>query len=277
MEVRYLPDINSYQFLGTDDLREGYLVEGFFKNGAIQLIYTDADRAITGSAVPVNSRLKLAADKSSMATTRFAERREIGVVNIGNSGTVRVNGTMYKLGNRDALYIARGAGDVSFESKDPENPARFYILSYPAHHHYETLLVKFEDGEKAELGTSKEANERTITKLIYPGKLKTCQLVMGITEVKEGSVWNTMGAHTHPRRTEIYTYFDMKENDRLFHFFGTADETRHLVIKNLESVISPSWSMHSGVSTGNYSFIWGMGGENQDFDDMDFIPMDELR
>lgn len=277
MKVRYLPGRDSYKTLTTNALRSGFLVDDAFKNGEINLNYTDADRAITGAAIPITGNLELKGDKKSMAAENFCDRRETGIINVGSKGQVTVDGETYDLDFKDALYIGRGAKKVEFSSIDGNNPAKFYILSYPAHSAYPHKLVKFADGEKAELGTKRAANKRMITKLIFPGSLKSCQLVMGITEIQEGSVWNTMGAHTHPRRTEIYTYFNMQEDDRLFHIFGEPDETRHIVVKDLESVISPSWSMHSGASTGNYSFIWGMGGENQDFDDMDFIPMDQLR
>jgi len=277
MKVRYLPDPNRYSQLNTNALREGFLVEEIFTNGKIDLLYTDMDRAIVGSAVPTNSPLVLKGDVRSMATDQFAERREIGIINIGSPGEIELDGRKFEMKYHDALYIGRGTEKIEFSSKDGNDPALFYILSYPAHTAYPNRHIKFSAGEKAELGTELEANVRIITKMIYPDGGDSCQLVMGVTEIQPGSVWNTMGAHTHPRRTEIYMYYNMGKDDRMFHFFGKPDETRHLVIKNRQAVISPSWSMHSGAATGKYSFIWGMGGENQDFNDMDFIPMDELK
>ncbi len=277
MDVRYLPDPNSYQRLTTAELRSGFLVDEIFEPGKINLLYTDADRGIVGSAVPLIEQLTLEASRKEMAADYFNERRELGVINIGKRGTVTVDGNINSMDYHDALYIGKGAREVQFTSDDSDDPAVFYLLSYPAHKAYPTKHLKFSAGETNHLGTTEQANERTITKMIAPGLIDSCQLVMGVTELKPGSVWNTMGAHTHPRRTEIYMYYNLGDKDRMFHFFGKPYETRHLVMKNRQAVISPSWSMHSGSATKNYTFIWGMGGENQAFDDMDFIPMDELK
>lgn len=277
MEVRYLPDPNSYSRLTTSELRAGFLVDEIFKPGKINLLYTNADRGIVGSAMPFGDNLTLEASRQEMAADYFSERRELGIINIGKSGTVTVDGKIYSMDYHDGLYIGKGVRELQFSSDNSDDSAAFYLLSYPAHTTYPTKHLKFSAGETNRLGTAEQANERTITKLIAPGLIESCQLVMGVTELKPGSVWNTMAAHIHPRRTEIYMYYNLGEDERIFHLFGKPDETRHLILRNQQAVISPSWSMHSGVATANYSFIWGMGGENQAFDDMDFIAMDELK
>ncbi|MDP6613751.1 MAG: 5-dehydro-4-deoxy-D-glucuronate isomerase [Candidatus Marinimicrobia bacterium] len=277
MKIRYMPDQMSYVKMNSTELRKGFLVKKLFKPGELKLLYTNNDRAIVGSAVPLETTLELRASRKEMAAEYFNERRELGIINIGFPGKVSVDSEQYTLDNQDALYVGKGVKKVAFESVDSKNPAEFYLLSYPAHAVHPTKKIGFDEGEKNHLGSQEQANERTITNLIAPGLIDSCQLVMGITELKSGSVWNTMGAHTHSRRTEIYMYYNLGEDDRLFHFMGRPDETRHLVMQNKQAVISPSWSMHSGAGTSNYTFIWGMGGENQAFDDMDFIAMDELR
>ena len=277
MKVRYLPDPYAYVRMSTKELRKAFLVKKLFKQDEISLLYTDSDRAIVGSVVPVDKTLVLMASRKEMAAEYFTERREVGVINIGNIGTVSIDSQDYRLKFQDALYIGRGSKQIEFSSDSSDDPAAFYLLSYPAHTEYPTKHISFSAGETTGLGNSGQANERTITKLIAPGIIESCQLVMGVTALKPGSVWNTMGAHTHPRRTEFYLYYNLSKDDLLFHLFGKPNETRHLVMRNRQAVISPSWSMHSGAGTGNYSFIWGMGGENQAFDDMDFIAMDELR
>jgi len=277
MEVRYLPNPDAYKRMTTAELRKEFLVDKLFKPGIIYLLYTDADRAIVGSAVPLKDGLELKGSKKEMATGHFAERREIGIINIGKSGKVLVDGQAYALKYKDALYIGMGAKSIQFESDKADNPAAFYILSYPAHKSYPTRLARFTEGETETIGSAEEASIRTLTKLIYPGGVESCQLVMGITELHSGCVWNTMSAHLHPRRTEIYMYFNLDTDARQFHIMGEPDETRHLVVANRQAVISPSWSIHSGAATQNYSFIWGMGGENQTFTDMDAVEMEELR
>jgi len=276
MKTRYLPDPKAYVRMKTSELREAFLIEKLFKQNDIKLLYTDADRAIVGSVVPTDNTLVLKASRKEMVADYFTERREIGIINIGNTGTIKVDGHAYSLNCQDALYIGRGAKQIKFSSNSSDNPAAFYLLSYPAHTVYPTKHISFSAGESTSLGDGDQANVRTITKLIAPGIIESCQLVMGVTELQPGSVWNTMGAHIHPRRTEIYMYYNLGKDDRLFHLFGKPNETRHLVIRNRQAVISPSWSMHSGAGTSNYSFIWGMGGEKQAFDDMDFNDMNEL-
>lgn len=276
MELRYLADQIRYQRMTTEELRATFLVESLFRDGELALVYTEADRGIVGSAVPTTKALELSGSKE-MASEYFAQRREVGILNIGSSGQVTVDGETFAMNNRDGLYIGRGAKDIRFESKNPRDPAAFYILSYPAHASYPMMKVSKQDTEMVQLGDAETSNKRTIYKYIHPGNMATCQLVMGITELESGSVWNTMAAHTHERRTEIYTYFDLQDDDVVFHFMGKPNETRHLVIRNRQAVISPSWSIHAGAGVRNYTFIWGMGGENQDFDDMDFIDMESIQ
>ncbi len=213
-----------------------------------------------------------------LASDYFAQRREIGVVNIGGPGKVNVDGETYDVGNRDSLYIGRGSENIEFSSDARNNPALYYLLSYPAHTAYPTKLVQQSDAQRLELGSIEECNERVIHQSIRPGIVDSCQLVMGFTQLAPGSIWNTMPPHTHRRRTEIYMYFDLDENSNVFHFMGEPDETRcSLVVRNGQAVVSPSWSMHCAAGTRNYTFVWGMGGENQEFDDMDHIDMKTLR
>jgi 4-deoxy-L-threo-5-hexosulose-uronate ketol-isomerase len=277
MEVRYTADQVRYETMSTNEIRASFLLENLFKKGEINLVYTDADRAIIGGAVPKGKALKLVATKKEMAASYFAERREVGIMNVGRSGTITVDGKSYKLENRDVLYISRGSKDISLKSKDDNKPARFYIQSYPAHKDYPTTLIKMSDANAVHLGSQEQANERTIYQYIHENGAKSCQLVLGFTQLEKGCVWNTMPAHTHQRRTEVYIYFDLGKDDTVFHLMGRPEATRHLVIRNEQAVISPSWSLHAGSGTSNYAFIWGMGGENQEFTDMDAILMKDLK
>ena len=274
MQTRYSPNQVGYQELGTKELRTTFLVDSLFAPEKLELVYSDADRAIVGSAVPAASPIKLTAD-ADLRAAFFCERRELGVLNIGGQGSVEVDGKRFELAKFDALYVGRGSRDISFSSKDPANPASFYLLSYPAHTAYPTTLIPQADANHMQLGTVADANRRTIHQYIHAGGVKSCQLVMGYTQLHEGSVWNTMPPHTHARRTEIYVYFDLGKA-RVMHFMGTPEETRHIVISDRQVVISPSWSIHSGCGTGAYAFCWGMGGENQEFADMDAIPVERL-
>ena len=276
MEFLFTADRNRYRRMTTSELRESYLVDGMFVPGEVTLCYTDVDRAIVGSAVPLKDSLTLPVHKE-LASDFFAQRREIGVINIGGSGKVSVDGETFDVDNRDSLYIGRGSKDIEFISNSEDSPAQFYILSYPAHAEYPTKLVKQADAKRLDLGSREESNKRVIRQSIRPGIVETCQIVMGFTQLEPGSVWNTMPPHTHRRRSEIYMYFDLDETANVFHFMGEPDETRSLVVRNGEAVVSPSWSMHSGAGTRNYTFIWGMGGENQESDDMDHIDMETLR
>ena len=275
MEVRYTADNIRYQRMTTKELRESFLIESLFEQGKISLVYTDTDRAVVGSAVPTDKPLALSTAKE-LASDYFAQRREIGVINVGAKGSVTVDGQKFEMENRDGLYIGRGSKEISFRSEIPTAPAAFYLLSYPAHADYPTTHAKKADAAAVNLGTVEESNKRIIYKYIHPDGIKSSQLVMGFTEMEPGCVWNTMSAHTHERRTEVYMYFDVKDNNVVFHLMGMPSETRHLVVRNRQAVISPSWSIHSGTGTSCYSFIWGMGGENQKFDDMDGIDMDKL-
>jgi 4-deoxy-L-threo-5-hexosulose-uronate ketol-isomerase len=274
METRYSPNHLGYQELGTKELRSAFLVESLFAPDKLEMIYSDADRAIAGSAVPVSSPLQLAAG-SEMRAAYFCERREVGVLNIGGAGAVEVDGQRFELAKYDGLYIGRGSQSVSFSSQDPANPAMFYLLSYPAHAAYPTTAIPQASANALQLGSAADANRRTLYQYIHTRGVKSCQLVMGFTQLHEGSVWNTMPPHTHARRTEIYIYFDLGKA-RVMHFMGTPEETRHIVMSDRQVVISPSWSIHCACGTGAYSFCWGMGGENQEFTDMDAVPIERL-
>ena len=276
MEVRYSPDEKGFKRMTTEELREKFLIKLFAKD-RIPMVYSDIDRSITASAVPVKKQLELKASKKEMAAKYFAERREIGVINIGGKGTIVVDDKTFKMEYKDALYIGKNSKKIIFKSNSPKTPAKFYILSYPAHTEYPTTHAKFEDATPVKLGSLETSNKRTIYKYIYPGGIKSCQLVMGLTELETGSVWNTMPAHTHQRRSEIYMYFNLGKDDFVTHLMGKPDETRHIIIRDGEAVLSTSWSIHSGCGTKNYSFIWGMGGENQDFDDMDWVATKDMK
>lgn len=276
MQIRFSPNQNDYQKLCTDGLRANFLIESLFAAGAVELVYSDADRAIIGSAVPTNSALKLTAD-AELRAAFFCERRELGVLNIGGSGAVEVDGKKFAMNKLDCLYIGRGSKDISFASKNASEPAAFYLLSYPAHAAYPTTLATMKDAAPVELGALADANRRTIYKYIHADGIKSCQLVMGFTKLQEGAVWNTMPPHTHTRRSEVYVYFDVDPKRRVMHFMGTPQQTRHLIVADRQAVISPSWSIHCGCGTGAYTFCWGMGGENQTFDDMDPAPVTQLR
>jgi 4-deoxy-L-threo-5-hexosulose-uronate ketol-isomerase len=274
MEVRFSTDPESFKGMGSQALRRAFLMEGLFAPNAIPMVYSELDRSITGSAVPTDHLLKLESSRKEMAADYFAERREIGIINIGAEGTILVDGKEYILGTRDGLYIGRGAKEAIFSSRSPHAPAKFYFVSYPAHCVYPTKYIHASDATPAKLGSSIEANQRTINKYIHPGILPTCQLVMGLTQLEPGSVWNTWPPHTHQRRSEVYMYFGLDENGAVIHLMGQPEETRHLLVRNQQAIIAPSWSIHTGVGTQSYAFIWAMGGENQAFDDMDgiFIP-----
>jgi 4-deoxy-L-threo-5-hexosulose-uronate ketol-isomerase len=277
MDVRYTTDPKGFKKMTTEELRKSYIIDTLFTPDEVPMVYSDIDRSITGSAVPVKKTLQLLATKKEMAAEYFAERREVGVINIGYEGTIEVDGKAYILQPKDALYIGMGAKIIKFKSKNGSQPAKFYFVSYPAHKEYPSAYIRFADAVQSKLGSQHDANKRTINKLILPGKVQSCQLVMGLTELEEGSVWNTMPSHTHQRRSEVYMYFNILPDALVVHLMGQPDDTRHLIMHNEQAVLNPSWSIHSGVGTCNYSFIWAMGGENQVFDDMDGITIDELR
>ncbi len=277
MEVRYTSDPHAIQRMTSEEIRRMFLVDQLFKPGTVSMVYSDVDRAIIGSAVPGAKALKLLSSKKEMAAEYFLERRELGIINIGKEGFVNVDGKEFKMSHKDALYIGRGTENVEFGSRKSKEAAVFYFASFPAHKDLPTVHAAFADVEHTPLGTTSDASIRVINKYIHPNGIKSCQLVMGLTELEEGSVWNTMPVHTHQRRSEIYMYFDLAEEAVLFHLMGEPGETRHIVVRNRQAVISPSWSIHSGVATQNYSFIWAMGGENQAFDDMDWVGMKSIR
>ena len=263
--------------MNSEELRNNFLVDSLFKRAELKLIYTDVDRSIIGSAVPVNKELSLMGSKRETASDYFAERREVGIINIGSKGSVNVDNITYALENKDCIYIGKGSKDIKLYSNDPEDPALFYIVSYPAHKEFPVKLIRYPDSEKQFLGSVENCNKRVINKYILPGKVESCQLVMGLTEIESGSVWNTFPPHTHQRRTEIYLYFNLKNDSMVFHFMGEENETRHIIVRDKQAVISPSFSIHSGVGSSNYSFIWGMGGENQVFDDMDPLNLKTIK
>ena len=287
MELRTAASPRDVKHYTTDRLREEFLIDDLFHADEIKLVYSHIDRIITGSAVPVAGKLILTAG-DELRADYFLERREMGVINIGGAGVITIDGRDYTVNYKEAMYIGMGSKDISFASVDAKNPAKFYLNSAPAHKTYPTVLIKPEgtpeegvvivkDSNKVELGNLADSNHRTICKYILPGQVESCQLVMGMTKLEEGSVWNTMPCHTHDRRMEVYLYFDMKDDALVFHYMGEPTETRHIVMKNEQAVISPSWSIHSGCGTRAYTFIWGMVGENQAFDDMDGVAMGDLR
>ncbi|MBZ5496104.1 MAG: 5-dehydro-4-deoxy-D-glucuronate isomerase [Acidobacteriia bacterium] len=261
--------------MDTAGMRSSFLLPRFFEQNRIILYHSEVDRATVGGAVPGSGPLLLVAPPEHRSEF-FAQRRELGVFNIGGSGVVRVDGTAFCLAPRDAIYIGSGSREIRFESEDGRKPALFYFVSYPAHAAYRTRRICEGEAERSSLGSAANANCRTIRKYICPPEVETSQLTMGLTTLEEGSVWNTMPAHTHPRRSEIYFYFDLPEDAIVVHCFGVPQETRHLLVRNRQAVVSPSWSIHLGAGTSRYSFIWAMGGENREFSDMNAIPMDVL-
>ena len=280
MDIRYSAHPKDVKRYTTQELRDEFLIENLYKPDQVVAVYSHVDRMVTLGCMPVNESVSI--DKgidvwANFGTQYFLERREIGMFNIGGAGTVTVDGTVYELGYKDCLYITMGAKEVLFASRDSAKPAKFYMVSAPAHCSYETRLLKLADAAKKPLGDAATSNKRVINQFIHPDVLKTCQLSMGMTVLESGSVWNTMPAHTHERRMEVYMYFEVPENQVVFHMMGQGQETRHLVMTNEQAVISPSWSIHAGAGTASYTFIWAMGGENQAFDDMDTIPTTELK
>lgn len=276
MEVRYASHYEDVKHYDTTELRKHFLIENLFTPGKLNMVYSHVDRIIVAGAVPTDKPLYLEASKE-LGSNYFLERREMGIINIGGTGIVNLDGERYELNNSDGLYVGMGIKEVSFESLDANNPAKFYINSGTAHKSYPTVKISLDQANKVKAGTDEECNKRTINQYVHPAVCQSCQLVMGMTILEPGSIWNTMPCHTHDRRMEVYLYFNMDENNVVFHFMGTPNETRHIVVKNEQAVISPSWSIHSGVGTKNYTFIWGMVGENQTFTDMDEIPTKDLR
>lgn len=276
MELRTASSSRDVKTYDTARLREEFLIQDLFRPDEVKMVYSHIDRIITGAAMPVNKALTLAAGEELRAEY-FLQRREMGIINIGGEGKVTVDGTVYTLRHRDGIYVGRGCKDVVMESVDSAKPAKFYFNSTPAHKAYPTVYIRPEDCVNVELGSLEQSNHRNICKYILPGQVESCQLVMGMTTLRPGSVWNTMPCHTHDRRMEVYLYFDLPEDAFVMHYMGESTETRHIVVRNEEAVISPSWSIHSGSGTQAYTFIWGMAGENQDFDDMDGCAMTDLK
>ncbi len=276
MEIRHTTNPTDFKEYKTERLRSDFLIDTLFVKGEINLTYSHYDRVVAGGAIPTTEALKLE-DKETLKTEYFLERREVGIINIGAEGTVLVDGEAYTLNKRDCLYVGLGNKEVLFESSNASDPAKFYIVSTPAHKQYPTKKAPIDDAEPNRLGSDSESNKRTIYKYIHADGIQSCQLMMGMTLLEPNNMWNTMPAHLHDRRMEIYLYFDMDEDARVFHFMGQPDETRHIVVKNEQAVLSPPWSIHSGVGTSNYTFIWAMAGENYTFTDMDQVKMDELK
>ena len=272
----HLPDLLRAPGLSTDELRSNFLVQGLFKRGEINLRHIDLDRVVLGGAVPLHAPLRID-PPPSLAAAFFSERRELGILNIGETGSITVDGVLHAMCRRDMLYVGRGSRDIRLASDDADRPARFYIVSYPAHATHPTTRVARSSAIATELGASDTANRRRLAKYIHPGAVDTGQLVMGVTELMPGSVWNTMPSHTHSRRTEVYLYFDLPDDAVVVHMMGEPSETRHLIVRNEEVVLSPAWSIHSGCGTTSYAFCWAMGGENQDFADMQSVDMRELK
>ncbi|MET4082188.1 4-deoxy-L-threo-5-hexosulose-uronate ketol-isomerase [Pedobacter sp. UYP30] len=276
MKKRYHNSQKEVKGMDTAELREQFLIEDLMASGEINFTYSHYDRIIVGGAKPTNAALQLE-NFSMLKAECFLERRELGAINVGGAGSINVDGKTYDLDKKDCLYIGRGSKEISFTSKDSGEPAQFYILSAPAHKEYPTTLMKGKDARPVVMGSAGTSNHRTINKYIYADGIQSCQLVMGLTVLETGSVWNTMPAHVHDRRMEAYFYFDVAADQTVFHFMGEPQETRHITIHNHQAVISPPWSIHAGCGTSNYSFIWGMGGENQDYGDMDLVKITDLK
>ena len=281
MDIRYSCNQRDFKRYTTEETRNEFLISNLYKADEVSAVYSHVDRMVTLGCMPVHEEISI--DKGidiwkNFGTHYFLERREIGIFNIGEgAGTIKADGVSYHLGYKDCLYITQGTKEVLFASDDAAKPAKFYMVSAPAHTSYETKLITIADAAKRPLGSVETCNKRTINQFIHPSVLKTCQLSMGMTALDAGSNWNTMPCHTHERRMEIYTYFEIPEGQAVIHMMGEPTQTRHLVMNNYDAVISPSWSIHSGVGTSNYTFIWAMGGENMEFDDMDNVVTTELR
>jgi 4-deoxy-L-threo-5-hexosulose-uronate ketol-isomerase len=262
--------------MDTAGLRENFLLEDLFRPGKITLVYAHYDRMIVGGAVPESAPLALDAIKPT-GTSGFLDRRELAIFNIGAHGIVNVDGQSHALDHRDMIYVGMGAGDLSFASTDPSDPARFYLISAPAHRTCPTAKVQIGDARRIDLGSTETCNERSIFQFVHPEGIKTCQLVVGMTMIANGSNWNTMPAHVHDRRSEVYLYFDLPDTARVFHMMGEPSETRHLLVANEQAVLSPQWSIHCGAGTANYTFIWAMAGDNIDYTDIDPVAIGNLR
>jgi 4-deoxy-L-threo-5-hexosulose-uronate ketol-isomerase len=276
MKIVQMADAIRYPSMTTAELRETFLLEGLFREGEIETRYVDLDRTVIGGAVPTNLALTLET-QPELRADYFLERRELGVLNVGGCGVVSVDDASFAMEKLDCLYVGRGSQSVTFASSDANNPAAFYLLSYPAHATYPTTLARFNELEPVHLGSEETCNKRLIYKAIFLDGIRSCQMVMGFTLLAPGSNWNTMPPHTHIRRSEVYCYFNVDPSQRVLHLMGPASETRHLVVCDREVVVSPGWSIHAGVGIGSYGFCWGMGGENQRYDDMDPLAIADLK
>ncbi|HTG64874.1 MAG TPA: 5-dehydro-4-deoxy-D-glucuronate isomerase [Flavobacterium sp.] len=275
-KVRYAASPQDVKNYDTKRLREEFLIESLMESDSVNLVYSHYDRFVTGGVVPVKSSLKLGTFEP-LKSEYFLERRELGIINVGGKGYVLVDGERFDLDYKEALYIGKSNKEIVFNSNESSNPAKFYLNSTPAHKVFPTKKISQEEAEIVELGSVETANARTIRKLIVNSVVETCQVQMGMTELKTGSVWNTMPAHVHDRRMEVYFYFEVPKNQAVCHFMGEPQETRHIWMANEQAVISPPWSIHSGSGTSNYTFIWGMAGENLDYGDMDFCKITDLK
>jgi 4-deoxy-L-threo-5-hexosulose-uronate ketol-isomerase len=276
MQIRYAVNKEQYQRMTTEELRKHFLVERVFVLGALELVYWETDRTVLGGVVPTDSPIALETDPL-LASDFFCERRELGAFNLGGSAEISVDGQTFPLAFQDFLYVGRGSRNITFASVDKENPARLFLISYPAHQHYPVTLASHATANRLELGAPATANQRSLCQYVHQNGVPSCQLVTGITALKPGSVWNTMPPHTHTRRSEVYFYFQVPETAAIVHLMGPPEETRHLMVHNEQAILSPIWSIHSGCGTENYSFIWAMGGENQRFSDMDAVKSSDIK
>ena len=276
LDTRYANHPEDSKHYTTEELRKHYLMETVFIADEVNLMYSHVDRVIAGGVMPVEKEVFLEGCKE-LGSEFFLERRELGLINVGGAGKIVLDGVEYEMASKDGLYVGMGVKEIIFISNCKENPAKYYVNSAPAHVTYPTVKIDIANANAVQLGDLENSNKRTIFQYIHPAVCKSCQLVMGMTELDPNNMWNTMPTHTHERRMEVYFYFDMDESSRVFHMMGQPNETRHIVMANEQAVISPSWSIHSGVGTKNYTFIWGMAGENQTFTDMDHISMNQLR
>jgi 4-deoxy-L-threo-5-hexosulose-uronate ketol-isomerase len=276
MEIRFQNSPKETSGMTTEELRKNFLCEDLMIDNAIQLVYSHYDRMIIGGVKPVDEVVELP-NHDELRAEYFLERREMGIINVGGAGEVKADGENFSLNKLDCVYLGKGVKKISFGSKNENEPAQFYLLSAPAHQTYANRLMKKEEASPVTIGETKTANQRTIYKYIHAEGIKSCQLVMGLTVLAEGSVWNTMPAHTHTRRMEAYFYFDVPDGQRVIHLMGEPQETRHLLVGSNQAIISPPWSIHSGCGTSNYGFIWGMAGENYVYTDMDAVGIVELK
>lgn len=275
MNQRYEAGPREVERMNTAELRKDFLIETLFEKGKANFVYSHYDRMVVGGVIPTVSGIDLP-HYETLKSDFFLQRREVGIINVGGTGSVKAGGESYPMEKLSCVYLAKGTKDVSFHSSDPSNPAEFFLFSAPAHKAFETKLFTKEQASPVTLGDPKTSNHRTIYKYIHPQGIESCQVVMGLTVLADGSVWNTMPAHTHDRRSEVYLYFDVPEDQGVMHFMGQPQQTRHLWVRDRQAIISPPWSIHAGSGTASYSFVWAMAGENQDFTDMDFLKLEDI-